>query len=208
VPDPLDEILRRAQDLGFLGPGSVDAQRGHAEELCRLALAGLDPTPAEFLDLGSGGGLPGLVLAAHPGAPRRGALLDRQHRRTRFLREAVERLDLADRIEVVTARAEDAARDPGQRERYGLVVSRGFAAPAVTAECAVAFLTPAGRLVVSEPPEADPARWSPDGLARLGLTGPERSARGSAHAATLRRTGTLDPRWPRKPGIPQKRPLW
>jgi 16S rRNA (guanine527-N7)-methyltransferase len=209
VSDPLDEILRRAQDLGFLGPGSVEAQRRHAQELCRLALEGLEAASvAEFLDLGSGGGLPGLVLATHPGAPRQGTLLDRQHRRTRFLQQAVEQLELADRIDVVTARAEDAARDPAHRERYGLLITRGFAAPPVTAECAVAFLAPGARLVVSEPPEPDPARWSPHDLAGLGLTGPHRVALGSTHAAILQRTGPLDARWPRKRGIPQKRPLW
>ena len=211
MPDALDEVLRRAQDLGFFGPGPMVEQRRHAERICALALAGLDGRNSpEFLDLGSGGGLPGLVLAQrlHGVAGLSGTLLDSRRRCTDFLLDAVEELALTDRIEVVTARAEDAARDPAQRERYGLVVARGFGRPAVTAECAVAFLAAGARLVVSEPPEADPSRWDESALAELGLTAPELVVAVGAHAAILHRTGPLDSRWPRKRGIPQKRPLW
>jgi len=216
VPDPLEPVLGRAQDLGFFGPRPVAEQRRHAEQLCALALRGLGPGVADvgegaeslrFLDLGSGGGLPGLVLALlEPRA--RGTLLDSQRRRTDFLDEAVALLGLADRLEVVTARSEEAARDPSHREGYGLVIARSFGSPAVTAECGVAFLRPAGRLVVSEPPDDDPGRWPPEPLARLGLTPPQIVATDAAHAALLHRTGPLDDRWPRPPGIPNKRPLW
>jgi 16S rRNA (guanine527-N7)-methyltransferase len=209
MADVLDEVLRSAQDLGFLGPRPIEQQREHAEALCTLALRGLEVRgDTEFLDLGSGGGLPGLVLALRPDAPSRGTLVDSQHRRTTFLQEAVDRLDLADRLDVVTARAEDAARDPHHRERYQLVISRGFGAPAVTAECAAAFLAEGARLVVSEPPEPDPSRWNEGALADLSLTSPELAALGATHAAILHRRGPLGERWPRKRGIPQKRPLW
>jgi len=232
VADALDEVLRRAQDLGFLGPRPVAAQRHHAEALCTLALAGFEPagehgverpgrsTPkeaplgaptsgGEYLDLGSGGGLPGLVLAGHPGAAAmHGSLLDSQRRRATFLAEAIERLGLRDRLAVVAGRAEDVARDPAHRERYTLVISRGFASPPVTAECAVGYLRPGGRLVVSEPPEPEPGRWDQGALAELGFGVPELVARDETHAAILHRTGPLDPRWPRKSGVPKKRPLW
>jgi 16S rRNA (guanine527-N7)-methyltransferase len=210
VSDALDEILRQAQDLGFFGPGPIVDQRRHAEQLCSLALRDAEGVPAiHFLDLGSGGGLPGLVLARRLPSPGRGTLLDSQRRRGEFLAEALARLGLADRIEVLTARAEDAARDPAHREGYDLVVARSFAAPAVTAECAVGLLRPAGRLVVSEPPEPDPTRWNQRHLTELGLTAPALVAEADTHAAILHRTtAPLDPRWPRRAGMPQKRPLW
>ena len=50
--------------------------------------------------------------------------------------------------------------------------SRSFAAPAVTAECAVAFLSPGGQLVVSEPPESDEDRWPLDRVQALGFSSP------------------------------------
>jgi len=214
VSEPLDEVLRQAQDLGFIGPGSIEDARRHAERLCDLALEGLASEGLatepgwSWIDLGSGGGLPGLVLAGRLPEGCTGTLLDSQRRRTHFLAEAVDRLGFADRIEVVTARAEDAGRDPSRRERYALVIARSFGSPAVTAECAVAFLRPGGRLVVSEPPEPDPRRWDAFGLAQLGLSAPDLVAEGETHAAVLHRIGPLDPRWPRKEGIPAKRPLW
>jgi 16S rRNA (guanine527-N7)-methyltransferase len=207
VPDRLDEVLRQAQDLGFFGPGPVPDQRSHAEALCALAVDGIGPAP-RFLDLGSGGGLPGLVLAVElTGAA--GTLLDAQERRGRFLERAVRELGLSQRIEVVAARAEDAARAPGRREAYDLLVARGFAAPAVTAECAVGLLRRGGRLAVSEPPGGGSDRWDAVGLAELGLTAPRVASAGGATVAIMERTDTpLADRWPRRAGVPQKRPLW
>lgn len=200
------EILRRAQDLGMFGPGAVEAQLAHAEVFVELAVADAGEPPWPFLDLGSGGGLPGLVLAQRAGA--RGVLLDAQHRRAEFLTEALADLGLDDRIAVVVDRAEDAARDPRHRGRYGLVTARSFGAPAVTAECAVGFLRAGGRLAVSEPPGGDPPRWSTPALETLGLSPPRFAHRAGASVALLDHPGEPAPRWPRRPGIPSKRPLW
>ena len=206
----LDEVLRQAQDLGFFGPREIRRLREHAEALAALVRQELGAEAlGRFLDLGSGGGLPGLVLAeAFPDTP--GTLLDSQHRRTAFLERAVAELGWEDRITVANARAEDAARDPEHRGRYGLVVARSFAGAAVTAECAVGFLSAGGRLIVSEPPTPVPARWDTAGLAQLGFDPPTPriASRSGATIAILRTpAGPLD-RWPRRPGIPNKRPLW
>jgi len=168
----------------------------------------ISPPPARFLDLGTGAGIPGLVLALEwPAAT--GTLLDSRARPTAFLTETIEELALSDRLEVVTARAEDAARDPSHRGTYDLVVARGFATPAVTAECAVAFLTEGGRLAVSEPPEGPTeARWPSEGLAQLSLEGPEIRKTAGATLAILTATTPPNPHWPRKQGRPAKSPLW
>ena len=124
----------------MLGPGPVAPQIAHALAFGTVA------SPA--LDLGSGGGLPGLVLAeADPDSTW--VLLDSRSRSVVFLREAVATLGLGDRVEVLEARAEDAGRALSHRGRYHLVVARGFAPPAVTAECAAPLLVAGGRLVVS-----------------------------------------------------------
>lgn len=207
--DRLDEVLRSAQDLGLLGPGPIEDQLRHARAFSALALADLGGDAGlRWLDLGSGGGLPGLVLAIRLPASA-GILLDSQRRRTRFLEHALQALRLTDQAEVLTARAEDAARDPTHRERYDLVVARSFALPAVTAECATGFLKPGGRLAVSEPPEENPKRWEENELGALGFEPPQLVRSDWASAALLRRTTRpADPKWPRKPGIPTKRPLW
>jgi 16S rRNA (guanine527-N7)-methyltransferase len=212
VPDRLDEVLRRAQDLGLLGPGPTEAQRAHAEAFCHLSLAGLEGNGAlRWLDLGSGGGLPGLVMAEQllvAGTGGHGVLLDSRQRSTRFVGEALEALELTDHVEVVTARAEAAARDPAHRERSDLVVARSFAPPAVTAECAAGFLRSGGRLAVSEPPDEPEGRWDEGQLQGLGLSAPRLVHEGGATAALFTKQGPTPPKYPRKPGIPTKRPLW
>jgi 16S rRNA (guanine527-N7)-methyltransferase len=159
----LDEVLEESADAGFLGPGPVAAHAAQAGSF----LAALRPAD-RVLDLGAGGGVPGLILAlALPAASF--VLLDASQRRTDFLRRAVRRLGLADRVGVVTARAEAAGHDAVWRGTFDAVVARSFAEPAVTAECAAPFLRVGGQLVVSEPPDPRPGRWPPDGLGVLGL---------------------------------------
>jgi 16S rRNA (guanine527-N7)-methyltransferase len=203
VPSGLAAILERAQGMGLLGPAPIREQLAHA-----LALAELIETPTgPFLDLGAGAGVPGLVLAAQwPEAE--GVLLDAGARRGDHLRQAVAELELEPRVTVVVDRAETAARDPRMREHFDLVVARAFGGPAATAECAVGFLRAGGRLVVSEPPGGRPGRWDPAGLEQLGLDGPALAAGGGATAATFGLRDRPSGRWPRRTGVPQRRPLW
>jgi 16S rRNA (guanine527-N7)-methyltransferase len=118
-------VLERARDLGFLGPGPVAFHVEHA----RAYLPPLAGVVGAALDLGAGGGVPGLVLALER-PDLRWTLLDAMTRRTAFLQEAVAELGLAN-VEVRTGRAEEV---PDLRERFKAVVARGFGPPAVTAE--------------------------------------------------------------------------
>lgn len=198
----LDEVLARSRELGFLGPGPVADQRAHAEAfLGAIDIEGV----AAAVDLGSGGGIPGLVLAgALPDV--RWTLLDGMVRRTSFLEEAVRALGWADRVAVETVRAEAAGRG-ARRGAADLVVARSFGPPAVTAECAAPLLRLGGQLVVSEPPEADGRRWAAEGLVELGLL-LETTVVGPPGFVRLRKTGETPERYPRRVGVPVKRPLW
>ncbi|HEV8623656.1 MAG TPA: RsmG family class I SAM-dependent methyltransferase [Acidimicrobiia bacterium] len=168
------------------------------------------PDHGRVLDLGSGGGLPGLVVATY----RRELeliLLEARQRACRFLREAVVTLDLAG-VTVIEARAEEAARRPDLRETFDAVVARSFGPPAVTAECAVGFLRTGGRLVVSEPPgDEEPqraaARWPIPGLEQLGFTPPVAGG-GQGGSFVVLEKAKSDDRWPRRVGVPAKRPVW
>ena len=198
----LEEVLETSRELGFLGPGPLALQIEHARGFASM----MARAPESFLDLGSGGGLPGLVLVLMwPHA--RGVLLDASVRRTEFLRQAGELLGSGDRIEVVCGRAEETGRLPRLRGRFDVVTARSFGAPAVTAECGAPFLRIGGRLLVSEPPEDSQARWPRGRLAELGLeveTPPSPRAR----YVGLQLVQPLGDRWPRRTGIPSKRPLW
>ena len=200
--DRLLDVLHQARDLGFLGPGPVDAHVSHA-----AGFAGVfgDKAPARVADLGSGGGVPGLVLAGlWPTA--RFALIDANERRTAFLAEAVVALGLSERVSIVRERAEIVGHDEAHRGRYDAVVARGFGPPPVTAECAAPLLRVGGRLVVSEPPDGDD-RWDADGLAVLGMRalGVERA---EARYQVVLQGELCAARYPRRVGIPAKRPLW
>jgi 16S rRNA (guanine527-N7)-methyltransferase len=159
--------------------------------------------PELFLDLGSGGGLPGLALMEH-WPETQAVLLDANRRRCVFLQEAVDALDLAGRVSVDHRRAEEAGRDPQRRAACDMVVSRGFGPPAVTAECGAPFLRVGGLLIVSEPPEDVQERWT--GVEEFGLVR-EHAPATSAYAIFRQRFGCPE-RYPRRTGIPAKRPLW
>jgi 16S rRNA (guanine527-N7)-methyltransferase len=164
--DRLTSILADAQRLGFLGPGPLPAAMAHS----RRFAAAVPTDCRRIVDLGAGGGLPGLVIAeARPELHL--VLLDASERRTTWLRRAVARLGLADRTEVVTAQAEVLGRDPAWRGVFDGVVARGFGSPSVTAECAAPLLRVGGTFVVSEPPDDQPSRWDERHLAELGLQG-------------------------------------
>ena len=200
---PLPSLIGEAQQHGFVGPGPVERAIAHA----RGFADGLAAPPARFLDLGSGGGLPGLVLATlWPSASA--TLLDANKRRCTFLSKAVDELGLTDRVSVVFSRAEDAGRMPDLRGAFDLVAARSFGPPAVTAECAAPFLRPAGHLVVSEPPDSDD-RWPADGMLILGLHPADSwTTPLPAHFRSFVQAVPCPERYPRRVGIPSKRPLF
>ncbi|MFN7148015.1 MAG: RsmG family class I SAM-dependent methyltransferase [Microthrixaceae bacterium] len=197
----LRDVLTESRRLGFLGPGPIEDHVVHA-----MGFVPLVGGASDVLDLGSGGGLPGLVLMTEVDAATF-VLLDASTRRCEFLGWAVERLGLADRATVVCGRAEELAHDPGLRGRFQAVVARSFGAPAVTAECAVGFLdAPGSRLLVSEPPDAADGRWPSEGLGSLGLRAGERLQTGSSTIQVLELATMPPPTIPRRVGVPSKRP--
>jgi SAM-dependent methyltransferase len=206
-------VLASARQAGFLGPGPIETHLRHAAGFARVArsLELQPPTVApRLLDLGSGGGLPGLVIAAlWPSAHV--VLLDANERRTAFLDEAAGRLQFGN-LEVLRGRAEDLGREEVLRASFELVVARSFGAPAVLAECAAPFLRAGGWLVVSEPPSEDdgappPGRWPREPLAALGLAPADRVQDEFGFQA-LQQMDICPERYPRRVGIPAKRPLF
>jgi 16S rRNA (guanine527-N7)-methyltransferase len=206
----LASVVLEAQRRGFVGDAPVDVAIEHA----RGFAAGVDAPPSRFADLGSGGGLPGLVLVElWPSAEA--VLVDANQKRCAFLREAVGTLSLDGRVEVVEGRAEALGRQSGLRGGFDVVTARGFGRPAVTAECAAPFLRVGGWLVVSEPPAAPDSpdspdsedRWPAEGLALCGMA-PERSWATPFRFQALRQVEACPERYPRRVGVPAKRPLF
>ena len=244
-------VLGEARSAGFLGPGPLEPQIRHAEGFGAVARRLVGPLPdhddevasgaagpgaeesepaaasqaPRVLDLGSGGGLPGLVVATQwPEA--RLVLLEAQGRRAAFLGWAIGTLGLGGRVSVSHVRAEEFGRDPGGRGCFDLVLARSFGPPAVTAECAAPLLRTGGWLVVSEPPsqgqaqgkgqgrgqsqeqaQEEPQRWPAGALGQLGLRPAER-IHAEFEYRVLRQEEPCPERFPRRNGVPAKRPLF
>ena len=104
-----------------------------------------------------------------------------------------------------------------------MVVARSFGRPAITAECSSPFLCVGGRLVVSEPPAvstaniaedkkphqpANSSRWPASGVALLGLTDAGTRSSEEALFRVLVQRAPCPERYPRRTGVPSKRPLF
>lgn len=196
----------------------AEIQRRHFGEslalLVALRSAALIP-PVEAIsiaDIGTGAGFPGLPMRIV--APDLHlTLIEAQARRCRFLEAVVATLDLPD-VTVVQARAEDAGRDPSLREAFDLVVARALAPLPVLIEYALPLLreggvlaTPKGSRAESERHEADAALSALRGVLPPPLRLPLPSDVPQQEVILVRRIGPLDERYPRRAGIPTKRPL-
>ena len=159
-----------------------------------------------WLDLGSGGGIPGLVVGCER-PESRGTLLDAGHRRCEFLREAIAAIPLP-WVSVIEGRGEVLARS--WDTPVDVVIARSFNPPAVTAEIAARFLKLGGTLVVSEPPAAPvTARWPSDGLGALGMRLLEiDNSDHDVHLAVIEKVAETPEKFPRRDGKPAKSPLW
>jgi hypothetical protein len=160
----VERVLEAAVEEGFLTAGVAADGLRHSLGF----LAGTPPPTAgqTAVDLGSGGGLPGVVLATRTFC--HWYLVDRGERRCRFLEWAVRSLDLSDRVSVLQADATELGRGE-LRGTVSLVTARGFGPPGATVECGAPLLAEGGHMVVSEPPEGGPSRWPEGPLGELGL---------------------------------------
>lgn len=166
----LIETLRDAQRLGFFGAAPVESAVVHAEAF--VSAIGRVPPGTRVIDIGSGGGLPGLVIAGslpHVSV----VLMDRREKRTDFLRRAVQRLGF-EHVMVETADVDQWSRDvaAARRPGYDVVTARGFGPPARTLTWSRRLVGVGGVIVISEPPSGD--RWAPDLLDRVGVTSERR----------------------------------
>ncbi len=153
----LADIQRR----GAIGEVSLAAAVAHADQF----VAALPLRAQRLVDLGSGGGLPGLVIAVRrPELPI--TLVERRRSRADLLHRAVRALRL-EHVAVFSGDVRDLAHD--QPHSFDIVTARSFAAPDITARWAGELLAPDGLLIVSEPPEESADRWPDTVLAAAKL---------------------------------------
>lgn len=146
-----------------------------------------------IVDVGSGGGAPGIPLAA--ACPdRQVTLLEANGRKCAFLRQIAREFP---NVDVVQGRAEEQ-----KTERYGLAVAKALAAPPVAAEWCLPLVAVGGAVVLLVGPSADAEAVSRVSE-RLG-GGPAEQPPG---LLVLHKVAPTPPGFPRRPGVAKKRPL-
>jgi 16S rRNA (guanine527-N7)-methyltransferase len=161
--DALTAALTEAQQLGFLGRRPIPEAIEHSMAFVRA----LPEQCERIVDIGSGGGLPGLVIAVERPEVEL-TLVDRREKRTDFLRRVVLRSGWA-HVDVLTMDVAALADDvtAGRRPPFDAVTARGFGPPATTLRLAAQLVAPTGVVVISEPPAGD--RWPNALLSELGV---------------------------------------
>jgi 16S rRNA (guanine527-N7)-methyltransferase len=177
-----------------------EARRVHVED----ALAAADVLEAgPVVDVGSGGGSPGIPIAvARPDL--RVDLLEAQRRKCAFLEAVAAELPNA---AVVCVRAEDHGRGEG-RDAYGTAVAQALAPPPVALEWCLPLVRPGGKAILLAG-EVD-LEAAATAARQVGGGPPELAALPGSERRSLLVVPKVEPtpdRFPRRPGVARKRPL-
>jgi 16S rRNA (guanine527-N7)-methyltransferase len=197
------ERLERYTALVGAWPGLVSGPPGPLVEDCLVLLDHLGDART-VVDVGSGGGMPGLPLKiARPDLDV--TLLEADQRKAAFLVDACARLALD--VRVVAERAEAAGRGP-LRESFDLAVCRALAAMPVLAELCLPLVRVGGRLLAMKGRVED----AEAAIAALGGGPPAAAPAASAARAqgvvvTIAKLAPTPAAYPRRPGLPNRRPL-
>lgn len=188
-----------------------DVQRKHfLDSLTCLAV--LPPGPLRLIDVGSGAGFPGLpLILARPEISV--TLLEATGKKARFLEHVVAELGLAG-VRIVNARAEEAGRDPAERERYDWAVARAVAPLPELAEYLLPLVRVGGSALAQKGRDAAAeAAGAAGAFKRLGgrlaevrpVTVP--GLEDERALVVLEKMSPTPGKYPRRPGEPRKKPI-
>ncbi|MDI6791468.1 MAG: 16S rRNA (guanine(527)-N(7))-methyltransferase RsmG [bacterium] len=166
----------------------------------------------KVLDLGTGAGFPGIPLAIYQ--PQIDlTLLDSMRKRAEFLKHLKCVLGLPE-IKILCGRAEEYGRDRTEREQYKLILSRAVSNLSVLAELALPFLRVGGEFLAMKGKEVrEEIEAARETIALLGGRLKEVTEiilpmiDQKRHLVLINKEKETPDRYPRRPGIPQKRPI-
>jgi 16S rRNA (guanine527-N7)-methyltransferase len=194
----LTDVLERWLEAVVVTPGLTSLRdAGEARRaLLDDALRGVELVrqwEGPVVDVGSGGGTPGIPLAASL-PDREVTLLEAERRKCEFLRGWEAELP---NLRVVWGRAEEQPLDG-----YGVAVAKALARPPVAAEWCLPLVRPGGAAVLWVGPSADERA-----VTRVAGQLAAEPVESPAGFIVLRKLGPTPPGFPRRPGIAKKRPL-
>jgi 16S rRNA (guanine527-N7)-methyltransferase len=185
----LDDLLATP---GLTSVARENAQRVHVGESL-AALAVVRQFGGPIIDVGSGGGAPGIPLAAEL-PERKVTLLESNRRKCTFLERWARELPNA---QVVCGRAEEQPVDA-----WGVAVAKALASPPVAAEWCLPLVKPGGAAILYIGPSAETDR-----VAQVVQHLAAELAESPSGLLVLRKLGPTPPGFPRRPGLARKRPL-
>lgn len=167
----------------------------------------------KVLDLGTGAGFPGIPLAIYQ--PQIDlTLVDSMRKRAEFLKHLKCVLGLPE-IKILCGRAEEYGRDKTEREQYELILSRAVSNLSVLAELALPFLRIGGRFLAMKGKEVrEEIETARETIVLLGGGLKEVTEiilpmiDQKRHLVLINKEKETPDRYPRRPGIPQKRPIF
>lgn len=193
-------------------PGEDMPVRHFLDSLLPLREERFFPAGCRLIDVGTGAGFPGLALAvARPDLQV--TLLEAQQKRCQFLRAVKDHLGL-EGVTVIQARAEVLGHEAAHREQYDRAVARAVAGLNVLCEYLLPFVRVGGYALCWKGPAVD--REMEDGRAAAQALGarveetvalPCRALEGHHVLVTVHKISQTLPLYPRKNGIPAKRPI-
>ena len=183
--------------------GAKDAEALLPHLLDSLTLAG--DVSESLVDVGSGGGLPGIPLAIATGA--RVLLIEPIGKKAAFLAMALTELGLNG--EALAERAEVAGRDERYREQFAFATARAVSCASTVAELTVPFVRLGGRVLLQRAGMDAAERQALDDAALIlgSSVVEERAIGGDRRILVLEKRASTGQRFPRRNGVPEKRPL-
>ncbi|MEM8503097.1 MAG: 16S rRNA (guanine(527)-N(7))-methyltransferase RsmG [Cyanobacteria bacterium P01_D01_bin.1] len=190
----------------------ISAQTNKAQTNKAESNSDANEPPLRIIDIGTGGGFPGIPAAIALPTDVDLTLLDATRKKIFFLQTLCHQLGI--KANCIADRAEALARDPNHRETYDLALVRAVGSAATCAEYAMPFLKVGGQLVLYR------GQWTPEETEALipviELLGGELTdlqswqtplTHGSRHCLFIYKEQPIHPDFPRAIGVPSKSPL-
>lgn len=177
-----------------------------------LSISGyIDLADRTILDVGTGAGFPGIPLNIFF-PDNRYVLIDSVNKKLTFINEVIDNLNL-NHISTIHGRAEDLGRYNNLREKFDLVLSRAVADLSVLAELCIPFVETGGLFIAYKSSDCDEeiekSKYAInktggylEGIKELNI-----ALEIKRKLILIRKTGSTPNIYPRKSGIPSKKPL-
>ena len=194
-------LLEANRSVNLTAARDPAALAGHLAD----ALTLVGDVDGELIDMGSGGGLPGIPLALATNVPV--TLVDSAGKKAAFLERALERLGLVGTA--VAERAERLGHDPAFRGRFRVATARAVGSAPTVVELTLPFLAVGGKALLQRGSLETAERQAVEDAAPMlgGRLVEERPLGGERRLLVIEKISASPTRFPRRDGIPAKRPL-